>query len=199
MTNQFFTVRNSFAVLALLGLFTAANADTVSVTPADSDGLVGETVDLTLGLDFTTVSLGGGIDIFVGGAGSFQSFTPGTFLLETDINDPTCGFNCFSDWGPGLKDDAAADFGVVPGDFNGFSGIIELGTITVLLESEGIVSVNIAGQTIQPFTDGLGATFEPAFEGATVNANVVPIPAAAWLFGSALVMLGGIRRRMQAA
>lgn len=198
MTNQFFTVRNSFAALALLALFTTANADTVSVTPADSSDLVGNTVDLTLGLDFTTESLGGGIDIFVGGAGSFQSFTPGTFLLETDINDPTCGFNCFSDWGPGLKDDAAADFGVVPGDFNGFSGMIELGTITVLLESEGVVTIDIAGQAVQPFTDGLGATFEPAFQGATVEA-VVPVPAAAWLFGSALVILGGIRRRMQAA
>ena len=197
MTNQFFIGKRSFAALILLGLFATANADTVSVTPSTSSGLVGETVDLTLGLDFTTTALGGGIDIFVSGAGSFEDFTPGTFLLDTDINDPTCGFNCFSDWGESLKEDAAAAFGVVPGDFNGFGGEIVLGTITVRLLSEGTVDIMLAGQARQPFTDGVGAAFEPAFEGATVEA-VIPVPAAAWLFGSALVLLGGVRRRLQA-
>ena len=49
--------------------------------------------------------------------------------------------------------------------------------------------------TAQTVTSGEVAFIEKKFEGVGIIVNPIPIPGAVWLFGSALGLLGWMRRR----
>jgi len=64
------------------------------------------------------------------------------------------------------------------------------GKITLGLQHAGLTTLKIFGQGA--FNDNVGRTSTDLY---VAGINEVPIPAAAWLFGSALLGLAGLRRR----
>jgi hypothetical protein len=87
------------------------------------------------------------------------------------------------------------------GDFSTLGGVVTScsGTLCGLL---GILSLDMVRYQLALQYDPTFTTFTGKFEGQTANnslifanLNSVPVPAAAWLFGSALGLLGVARRR----
>jgi len=74
------------------------------------------------------------------------------------------------------------------------------GTVSQVLNLDGnISSYNVTGLGLVTSLDLSydGATFSAPYDIDNINLNVVPIPAAVWLFGSALGMLGWLRRSVK--
>jgi hypothetical protein len=72
------------------------------------------------------------------------------------------------------------------------------GTVSQVLNLNGdISSYNVTGLGLVTSLDLSydGSTFSAPYDVDNINLNVVPIPAAVWLFGSGLGMLGWFRRR----
>ena len=191
--------RNFFAAMAacLLSL-SWAHAASVAVTPAASSVPITDgTAVLDLGTFFPAAdtTIGGGLDLSFSGAISFVGFSPSAYFLGLDP-----GFTGFS---TGLADTA----GGVEIHFGDFFGIFmdpaeSLGSLVVSLDAVGLGTIGIAiNSSFGPFLDLGFAPIPVALSGATVDvtAAVIPVPAAVWMFGSALGLLGFLRRRVQKA
>ena len=135
---------------------------------ATSDGL--SFADYSARSDFTMR-----FDIFETSAytfsGSVFNFDPSTSVIDTQVSLVQIG-GTFSNFATVIDDTEI---------FN-FSGLLEAGRY----ELRGSVS-------------GSGSALFPDFSSSTVGSysidlQVVPIPAAVWLFGSALLTVGGLRR-----
>lgn len=78
----------------------------------------------------------------------------------------------------------------------GFPGDSFLGTLTFTLGTgvaDSVISMDAIGAT--DWAVYAGGAFTNTYESAIVNPSEVPLPAAAWLFGSGLLGLVGVRRR----
>lgn len=82
------------------------------------------------------------------------------------------------------------------GDFQ-FSNMAA-GTDTLYLYAVQFTSATIGLRSFTPFKDGLVGTLNLATSQLQIASSVVPVPAAIWLFGSAVGLLGVIRRRAAA-
>ncbi|MFQ5635868.1 MAG: hypothetical protein ACE5G3_11140, partial [Gammaproteobacteria bacterium] len=79
--------------------------------------------------------------------------------------------------------------------FAGLSGSNKLGDVTVNLLGAGVGTIAIAiNSTFGGFFDINSLPQAVDLNGAQINVSAVPLPAAAWLLGSALGLLGGWRR-----
>jgi hypothetical protein len=104
------------------------------------------------------------------------------------IDGPDGAFNGFS---TALAD---ADFEIHFGSFNGLDNNESLGAVTVNLLTLGSASIGMNINTSWgEFFDIDSQPQDVTLNGGTVS--VVPIPGAVWLFGSALGLLGWIRRK----
>ena len=180
------TVMGSAIVATLVGFGSLAEAATISLSPGHQDKMPGDTVSVVLGFDFTggTSVLGGGVDVFYNSSVlDFVSFTYNPALAI----DPD--FSRVPDDMPGEVN------GISFGNFGGLSGTGVVGT----LQFKALV----LGQTPLTMADNntpAGSFFDVAAKQVTMNyqnahVNVVPIPAAVWLFGSGLFGLLSVARR----
>ncbi|MAF83334.1 MAG: VPLPA-CTERM sorting domain-containing protein [Gammaproteobacteria bacterium] len=185
-------LRKSILIIASLAFafaMSTVQAASVSLTPALSTGNVGGSATLELFMDFTgDPTLGGGIDLALSGPISWGGFTPSAYFSALD--------EAFSDHGFVAAD---ADYEIHFGSFGGLDGNHKLGDITVDLLGIGTGTIamainNLAGSFLSASTF---STQEVILSGAEIQVNTVPVPAAVWLFGSALGLLGGFRRRFQ--
>ncbi|MBL8225039.1 MAG: VPLPA-CTERM sorting domain-containing protein [Chromatiales bacterium] len=191
------------AAAALLGLSAGAQANGVQVQPSiyllpsnASVSLNEGTATLELFMDFTGRPLiGGGIDLAFGGPISLISFTPSAYFNSLDTNPllPTD----FTGFG---TENTAADFEIFWGNFagTGGDGPKKLGDLTFSLNGLGVATVDVI---ISEFWGGAffdldSEPMDVAVSGASLQ--VVPVPAAAWLFVSAIGALGGMRLRRAA-
>ena len=69
---------------------------------------------------------------------------------------------------------------------------------TILVDNKQSVAVSITNSLFSYAFDGSQAFIEKNDSTLTVGLTAVPLPAAAWLFGSALIALVGIQRRKAA-
>lgn len=181
------------ALLLSAGLVQAAS---VSISPDDSTvNLAAGTTVLDIILDFTgEPTIGGSIDIDVGGPVSIAGFAPSAFFQNLIDTEPT--FNWHGTTG------ADNDYLIRAGSFDGLEGLQTLGQITLNLLGLGTGNLGLAHNSAWEgfFTAvGEGSLDTPSLMNVTLNGatiNVVPVPAAAWLFGSALGLLLGVRRRL---
>jgi hypothetical protein len=183
------------AAAALLGLAAGAQANGVQVQPSiyllpsnASVSLNEGTATLELFMDFTgQPTIGGGIDLAFGGPISLVSFTPTAYFNSLDP--------VFTGFG---TDNTAADFEIYFGTFSGTSGLNKLGDLTLALNGAGLGTIDLI---ISEFWGGAffstgGGPLDVTLSGASLQ--VVPVPAAAWLFVSAIGALGGMRLRRAA-
>ena len=174
MTMKPFLKLASTAVLMIAVV--TANATSISLTPQVSNAAVGDILAFEIIADFRDViTLGGPFDVaFDPNALGFVSWT------SSFPGDP--GFSRDPDVLNGLLE------GFAFGDFNGISGLWNLGVLEFEVLAAGTTEItpSDSNSLAGPFLDAI--TFQPIdvdYSGATVNA-VVPVPAAAWL------MLGGL-------
>ena len=213
--NKFKKLRKSLALLLIGSAFAVGN---IPVTHAASISLVDHTGDvadslnvnisesifLDLIMDFTgEPTIGGGIDIF------FDNFTNGdqlTFVNYTPsgLGDPDFQRNPNPN-GIGIHDAPTVSTGtgvdklngIAFGDFGGLGGSAVIGTLEFLANTPGSFDFSMACNVLPAgcfFSTGFAPQL-PDFNGATVNVSAVPIPAAVWLFGSAIGLIGGMRRK----
>jgi hypothetical protein len=182
------------AATALLGLsITTAHAITVPpaiyVLPSSAEISLSEgTATLELFMDFRdNPTVGGGIDLSTEGAVSLVEFLPSDWF--NTIPDPF-----FTGFG---TDNADGDLEIHFGSFAGLSGINKLGDLVLSLNSIGPGNLNIAINSFYGnFFSISGPEQDVALAGASLQ--VVPVPAAAWLFLSAIGGLAGLRLRRAA-
>ncbi len=173
-------------IVSLTFALSTVQAASVSITPTLSSGNVGHNATLELFMDFTgDPTLGGGIDLALSGPISWVSFTPSAYFSALD--------SIFTGHGTVFAD---ADYEIHFGDFLGLGGNNKLGNIVVNLSGAGTGSIDIAINSLSGEFQS-ATTFAPqtvSLNGAEIQINAVPVPAAVWLFGSALGLLGGSRR-----
>ncbi|MEZ5563950.1 MAG: VPLPA-CTERM sorting domain-containing protein [Gammaproteobacteria bacterium] len=182
-------LKSVLAVAVLSGLsMSASEAAAVYLTPASQTAALSSgSVTLELYMDFSGAgeqTVGGGIDLDFQGAISMGTFTPTSYFTNTA--DPF-----FTGHG---TVDADNDYEIHFGNFAGLSGVNKLGDISVNLLGVGAASVNMAINTYYgDFYSTSSQLQNVTLSGAQIN--VVPVPAAVWLFGSALGLMGAVRRR----
>jgi hypothetical protein len=196
------------AAAALLGLSATAEAvvvpPSIYVLPSNAEiNILEGRATLELFMDFTgTPTVGGGINISTespGGQLSLLEFVPSTYFQT--IPDPA-----FTGFGPTVPGAGPSDPPVpLPpntleihfGNFVGLSGLNKLGDIVIGLNSAGPGNLNIAINDFYGDFFSTGAMKQSvSLSGASLQ--VVPVPAAAWLFVSAIGALGGMRLRRAA-
>ncbi len=181
-------ITRGLVIFFLSGLLASANSASINLLPAVSNPVISDsTATLELFMDFTDeATLGGGIDLLVSGAASFIEFVPSTYFNGLD--------DAFTGFGTDLAD---GDFEIHFGDFVGLDGRNKLGDVLLSLDSLGMATVGISiNSSFEGFFSAV--TLDPqavALNGAELDIQPIPVPAAVWLFGSALGLLAGVRRQ----
>jgi hypothetical protein len=180
----------AIAALMTVGFVSmGAQAATVSFDLHDTVVAPGETFTVDIvGIDFSDGLLGWGLDI--GFDGAFVS-------ADSVVVDAIWGF---ADT-PGVIG-ANSIVGTTGTEFSAPAGNIALATITFTAGlSSGATMLSLVENNVNPFTDGGGSPYSPLVldQTATITIAAVPVPAAVWMFGSALGLLGFMRRRMHKA
>ena len=146
------------------------------------------------------------------GDGTLSALAGGTFVFDfgrlTAGDSGVTGLLALTNFVTGPADTLGADFDIdggsfALGQFDSFSGLAAGGAhdLTVGFNPlvvglfEQVVRINLFGENASGYHGTLG-TFE-----LTLRADVqaVPVPAAVWLFGSALAGIAGLSRRRKAA
>ncbi len=187
------------AALVLSATATTANANVIDFAdPAISAG-VGQTVTLSISMDFVQTTVGGSIDIFYdAGLLSFVSFEfDDDFLGLIDPAFSVMPDNCLSD-GAAIAGCSVGDEelnGLSFGNFDGITGELTVGTLTFETLDVGIAVVTMANNDA-PYEGfiGLDASELLVLYGPG-TVHIVPVPAAIWLMLSAVGIAGAMRRR----
>jgi len=167
--------------VALAGLMaTSAYADYITIN-ADVDGAL-STVEYSTSngdlFDFEESSNDirlnvNGVSYIVGAKDWFDAPSTGTFNMDKVINDVILDDNYY--------DDDAGFFTVSSFDISGTEGVDwEIAFSFLLIDDSKDTTLTGSGC--------IGSTCPP-------SASEVPVPAAAWLFGSAILGLAGVRRK----
>lgn len=169
---------------------TGANAADISLTPAVNNVLVGDTFALTVeGSGFTDDVSSGSVTI---------GWDPTLVMLDSSAADITASAasNGFPvsfappTIGAGTLSATYATFLTVPGPTFDFFSL----SFTALATGSGqaLISAGPGGD----WQSGLGTVVTiDSYNGASINVNEVPLPAAVWLFGTGLLGLAGVARR----
>lgn len=119
---------------------------------------------------------------------SFRVYTdPVSYTDKSDQDN--FSVSCYFDCGTGIY-----DIGFLTPDMGIY---LMLDFASPLTNSGGVINLLTGWGTGLRFTSGVGG-YEYSVVSGSVIANVVPIPAAVWLFGSALAALGWVRRKQAA-
>jgi hypothetical protein len=178
---------------------TAAQAASVSLTPAVRDVGIGEQTNFTLSIDFTigtdpnAAPIGGGLIFDFDGPIVFRGFAPSAFF--NTLNTAPADDTDFTGFGTDTKP-TSSEFEIHFGSFTGITGIHDLGTLAFEGSDMGQAMVTMRespGEFYGGFFD-LGGRPVPITLTAPNQITVVPLPATAWLF---LAGLGAAATRLR--
>jgi hypothetical protein len=156
-------------------------------TPATS-GLVTFTIDYTVDASVSTAGAGPTFEFATGGYEVLMEATNATAYLAA--------FSAAIDNGATLEEAEAA------GEAAGFIDLFQFSDYDGVVTCSGVCtdSAQIAAQMSLEFAVEQGTTYSLGAEGgvyAYTDVSAVPLPAAAWLFGSGLIGLLGIARKQR--
>ncbi|TGD75432.1 VPLPA-CTERM sorting domain-containing protein [Mangrovimicrobium sediminis] len=172
------------------------HAASISVTPSASVVTEGDVFDVTIeGTDFTDGTIGGGFSLsWDASVLEVQSYT------LTFVGDQTFGQ-------AGTLDNVAGT--LMNADVTSLNGTanaaFQIASITFAAIGTGNTLLDLAigtfpGGSPRVWADATGFNdTNPLFYDGKVAVNPVPVPAAAWLFGSGLLGLGSLSRRKKSA
>ena len=170
-----------------LSITSMAQAASVSLTPQTNSIAVGDNISIDLMVDFSSEpTLGGGIDVFYDSSRlDFVSFTfDSSFesLIDPFMSCPSAGI-CDPISSAGSIENIAF------GNFGGIGGTFLVGTFTFDALSSGQALFSTQANTTLggPFVSS--TTFEPmsvTYNGTSIAITEVPLPAAGWMFLTAL-------------
>jgi len=180
------TIKRLLAIGLLTVSFSAAQAASITLTPSVASVGTGGTVDVTFTMDFTDqATLGGGFDLLYNAAVlSLDSWT------YEAIGDPL--FLGPATPGPG------SITAIAFGDFSGLAGPALVGTASFSAIGAGTANFAMSDNVgpAGPFLDlGTFAPITVSYVTSGLEVTTVPVPAAAWLFGSGMISLIWMRRR----
>ena len=166
------------------------------------------------GAGFFSVDIGGSLGAFfeAEAEAEAQAEAGGDSAISDGEVDATFGYNGFANRTPtryalrnldsslaypGLAQGAASGSTLtLDGNGNINGGFISLFAATPPESSSGTVHIDVDAGTWEFHLTGVGLAASGT--GAFVATNPVPVPAAAWLFGSAMLGLAGVRRKRAA-
>lgn len=176
-------------------MFWTAAAYSASVTLVPSSSIVGQsdafTIDLVLDADDTPGSHPGKFqgDVLIAFDPDFFSFTGFSeaqpFTTLPVLTGSTGGLSTLTLTFGELQFNSSPDAGLI-GTFSFVADVAQLGSSGITVED-----ANALGSFANQFP--VPTSFNPDFFDTTVQ--IVPVPAAVWLFASALGLLGWVRRR----
>ena len=176
--------------LGALLIASQVNAATIALTPSTQTVNAGDAFSLTVqGSDFPLGVSSGGVQL---------NWDPTLISITSTAADLNASLQS-NGFLPLFTNVIASDAVAVGGTF----GAVGLGGaafdfVTINFVANSSAPIDIFNSAFGDWQDGQPAA-QPVlgviFEGATVNVNAVPVPAAAWLFGSGLIGLVGIARR----
>jgi len=179
--------------LASLVMVSQANAATVQIDPGSITVVNGSTFTLTVeGIGFPATN-GGGFSL----TWDTTALALNTTDTEIDATLITTGFNfnsVFIDQGLGTLDVINTAF-FVPAVSG---GPFDLAVLSFTALNPGVTITDLdffVNQTTWVDENDIDLASQPNYVGATVTVSAVPVPAAAWLFGSGLIGMVGIARR----
>jgi hypothetical protein len=174
------------ALLLFLGLSAASQAATIGFNPGDSFADLNDifTIDI-IGGDFFPETQGGGVNLFY----------DATVVNVLSVSIDSLVWNFTNDEGI-INNFSGVVNDVLVSAFNGTgsdpSGSFVVATIEFQAVGPGISALSMTESSVNPWASG-GAAVNPTFLTGSVTVSAVPLPAALWLFLSALFIPLGMR------
>lgn len=195
-------IKKTFAALLCACASIAANASTIELlfSPSLTTASVGDlvTVDVLLDIDPTTQIDSVTFTLFANSPLSLQSFT---FTPENAVSGGSPGSFFNPSFDPAFPIDAQMDFFAPFGTFLN-TGVSSIGQLILSVDSTLPAGGAAAGATGSAVVVPQSFPMEFPFRvdiSPQIMVSPVPLPAAAWLFGSGLLGLLTLRRRKLAA
>ncbi len=173
-------------LLLLLGQPGIAGAATVGFDAAASNVIVNEVFAVDIVASGFPVTDGGGVDL---------AFDPAIVNVLAVSIDPAVW--SFINSTGNIDNTAGSVSGIMVNDFDyvdPLAGDFIVATLQLKAVGVGTTLLSLGEYDLNPWGSG-GNRIGPAYLSGIVNVAPIPLPAAAWLFGSALLGLVGWRRR----
>ena len=165
----------------------------INLQPASANVAVGGSVFVDLVWDGNGANYIGDFDVDILYNDSIVSYEGAVIDPEFGVDSLGC-FNCGDGSVPGIIDlyEVSCD-----DPFTLIATQDSLGNAFVLatLEFKGLQDGDTDLLLSGTFGDEFGLSFDHDLQNGAINVGEVPLPAAAWLFGSAISLLGWIRRK----
>ena len=173
-------------LLLLLGQPGIAGAATVGFDPATSNVIEDDVFWVDIVASGFPATDGGGVDL---------AFDPSVVNVLSVSIDPTV-WNFVTSTGS-IDNTAGSVDGIMVNDFDyvdPLAGDFIVATLQLKAVGIGTTLLSLSEYDLNPWASG-GTRIDPTYLSGIVNVSPIPLPAAAWLFGSALLGLLGWQRR----
>jgi hypothetical protein len=194
-------ISKTLGVLALLGS-SAGMAATVTITPTTLTPTVGQTFDIVVSGDVANTVAGSLRLVFNPATVSLVEINPGAGSANARQCLPLAPFNVCTKNSPTTQIPGQLDPETANPTTGALVNILQLRFLAIAAGAANIVIDDDGGNTFGWFTADTAEWIPVSYQNASVivqNPAPVPVPAAAWLFLSAIGGLATLKRRTQGA